>query len=471
VKAKCYEKKKIKLVRVPERGRREMLRGRTPEKDQIMPNKRRQDESVIARDSTDKIMSSEISRRDFLACAGGFSAAMLLGGFSAARAAEVRTVNVGFILPEKGPGASDARSLIAGFEYFFKESGQDKAPVEIVKKDPGPNEEKVLECLTELVTGKDVPFLVGPMSLKGSEQTIHGVSSEKIILFVTNPSIRLVSGEMCLPASFRICTNTYQCGQPLGPWVVKNLGTRVFITGDNDTEGNEKADFFANGFEKAGGAFVDRVMADQAGFKGVLNAISKSDANVVFAAFRGETAVGFLKEYRKFSPALKQHLVGPEGLIPYPQNVMNLKNAAVRVKTLASVRNAVELVSNIKNKLRIDVSDAARAAQGYDLAAIIAKTIGTSPDGLTDVAKVVKTIEETEIDGPRGKIRFDKNHEPILDLMVQEWEPSGASFKQKVLDNIGPCQTPDFGCGRVGFPRRPSDEIKDEEPFGDQGEN
>lgn len=442
-----------------------------PQKYNTISDDRQSEEPIAARDSGDSIMGREVSRREFLACAGGISVALALGGFSAAIAAEAPPIKVGFILPERGPNAAEAKSLMAGFDLFFKESGLDKLPVEVVKKDPGPNDEKVVECLTELVAGTDVRFLVGPLTLKGSEQTIHGVRNENIILFVSNPSIRLVAGEMCLPSSFRIPANTYQCGQPLGPWAVKNLGTKVFITGDNDVEGNEKADFFANGFEKAGGAFVDRVMADQAGIKGVLNAISKSDASVVFAAFKGETAVAFLKEFRKFSPPLKQPLIGPGSLTRFPQTIVSLKSAAAKVKTLSSVRDAAELVNAIKKKLRIEVSDAVKAAEGYDIAAIVTKTIGAFPEGLTDVTKTAKTIEEIEIEGPRGKIRFDKNHEPVLDMMTQEWESVGSSYKQKILDNLGPCQTPDFGCGRIGFPKRPEAEIKDEEPFGDQSEN
>jgi branched-chain amino acid transport system substrate-binding protein len=463
--------KAIKFARVRERGYSEMRRGRMPQKHDTMSDKQQSKKPIAARDSGDNIMSREVSRREFLVCAGGISAALALGGFSSARAAEAPPVKIGFILPERGPNSADAKSLMAGFDLFFKESGLEKSPVEVVKKDPGPNDEKVVECLTELVASADVRFLVGPLSLKGSEQTIHGVRNENIILFVANPSIRLVSGEMCLPSSFRISANTYQCGQPLGPWAVRNVGTKVFITGDNDVEGNEKADFFANGFEKAGGAFVDRVMADQAGMKGVLNAISKSDATVVFAAFKGETAVAFLKEFRKFSPALKQPLIGPGSLTRFPQTIVSLKSAAAKVKTLSSVSDAAELVNNIKKKLRIEVSDAVKAAEGYDIAAIITKAIGAFPEGLSDVAKTAKAIEEMEIEGPRGKIRFDKNHEPILDMVAQEWESAGSSYKQKVLDNLGPCQTPDFGCGRIGFPKRPEAEIKDEEPFGEQSDN
>jgi hypothetical protein len=69
-----------------------------------------------------------------------------------------------------------------------------------------------------------------------------------------------------------------------------------------------------------------------------------------------------------------------------------------------------------------------------------------------------------EINGPRGQVRFDKNHEPVFEMSVQEWQRSGQSFKQEILAGLGTCQTPDFGCGRIGFPRKPESEVPDEEP-------
>lgn len=447
-----------------------MLSGGKPPEKETMSDKIPTKQPIADRESDRYALNQAISRREFLLCAGA-SAALMLGVSSVARGQDTGTVKVGVIVSERGPNSGEAKALMTGFEFFFKEAGIVNPPVTLVRKDPGPNDEKVLECLTELLSTNDLRFLVGPLSLKGSEETIHGASGANTVLFVTNPAIRLAAGEMCLQTSFRIPANTYQCGQPLGPWTVKNLGTRVFITGDNDNVGNETADFFAFGFERAGGSFVDRVMAEPSGIKKVLSAISKSDANVVFAAFKGETAVSFLKEFRKFTPALTQQLIGPGSLTGFAQPLSGVKNASENAKTLSCLKDAADLITSIKKKMRIDVANAVRAAEGYDIAAIITKCAGASPEELNDLVKRVKLIEEMEIEGPRGKIRFDKNHEPILDMMVQEWDSTGPGYKQKIVENLGPCQTPDFGCGRLGFPRRPDADIRDEESFLDQNDN
>ena len=455
---------------MPGKGLLEMLRGgKVPEHDMIYDN-RREEPLTTTRQSHDRSERHGMSRRQFLVRAG-LSAAFLLGGLSAAEAEDTRIAKIGFIFPEKGPHASEAKSFMAGFQLFFKEAGMDKPPVEIVRKDPGPKDEKALQCLTELMTDKDVRFVVGPLTLKGSEQVVHGVGTANVLFFIVNPEIRLVSGEMCLPLSFRISANTYQCAQPLAGWAVKNVGTRIFITGSDDTPANEEADFFANSFDKAGGTFVDRMMAEASGIKGVLTALSKSDANSVFAAFSGETAGTFFKEYRKFSPPLKHHIIGPGSLMPFPQSSSEIKEIPPGVKTLSCIKNPAELVDRIKKTLKTEVSDVVRAAEGFDLAAVITRAVQSLPAEGSDLTGAIRVIEEMEIQGPRGKIRFDKNHEPILDTFVQEWEFAGPGPKQKILDDLGSCQTPDFGCGRIGFPRRPDSEIQEEEPLFDQNEN
>jgi branched-chain amino acid transport system substrate-binding protein len=441
--------------------------GKSPEKETMSEKilKKRSIGKSESQNAGDNIMS----RRQFIMFSGA-SAALALGVLPEAHGQNASATKVGFIVSERGPYSAEAKSLMAGFEYYFKQAGVVTPPVTVVKKDPGPNDEKALECLTELMSDTDVRFLVGPLSLKGSEQVILGASAANATLFVTNPCIRLVAGEMCLQTSFRISANTYQCGWPLGAWSVKNLGTKAFITGADDNVGNEIADFFAFGFERAGGSFVDRVMSEPAGIKKVLTTISKSDANVVFAAFKGEAAATFVREFRKVTPALKQQVIGPESLTGFPQPLASLKNVPVNAKTLSCLKNPAELVNDIKKKARIDAAHAVRAAEGYDLAAIISKCVGASSDELKDLGKRAKFIEEMEIQGPRGKMSFDKNHEPILDMVVQEWELSGSGHRQKILENLGPCRTPDFGCGRIGFPRRPDADIRDEESFLDQNE-
>jgi ABC-type branched-subunit amino acid transport system substrate-binding protein len=403
-----------------------------------------------------------ITRRAFLA---GVGVILFTSGVSVGWAQEQKPLRVGMIMPDHGPLQSEAKSLLAGFDLFLKEKGSDVGNLEIFKRDSGPDDGKALEALTDLVMNKQVEIIVAPPLLETTEKIVQGLSGAKVVLFVTHPSVRLVGGELCLPGSFRLPGNTYLAVQPLAPWALKNAGKKVFLTGEDDPQSNEQADFFAYAFERAGGSFVDRMMlAGKTGkFKELFDAIAKSKADCVFAGFQKEQAVSFLKAYRAAAPSLRYPVVGPESLTAFPKTVGALGRACGGIRTLTSVKEPQELVQKIKRRLGREIVDVARAAEGYDLANIVWSAgkanvhMGANPD-------LIKFVSEFEIDGPRGHVRFDKNHEPVLEVMVQEWIPGEPGMKREIVQNLGPCFSPDFGCGRVGFPKKPETPAPEEIP-------
>ena len=47
-------------------------------------------------------------------------------------------------------------------------------------------------------------------------------------------------------------------------------------------------------------------------------------------------------------------------------------------------------------------------------------------------------------------------------MMAVQWEVGRSDPTRKIVEKMGPCRTPDFGCGRIGFPKGPESETKDE---------
>ncbi len=82
-----------------------------------------------------------------------------MGCFRPAWAADATPVKVGFLFLKRGPDAPDAKSLMAGFDFFFKESGADRPAIELVKKDPGLHDERSWSVSRNWFAGKDVRFL------------------------------------------------------------------------------------------------------------------------------------------------------------------------------------------------------------------------------------------------------------------------------------------------------------------------
>jgi branched-chain amino acid transport system substrate-binding protein len=377
---------------------------------------------------------------------------------------------VGLILPDSGPHLAEGQSLLAGFEAGVKEFAHG---IEIRKLDSGPADEKTLEGLASLHVKEEVPFLIGPPTLEGSQRVILGVTGEHTILFITHPAVRLVAGELCLPVAFRSCMNSSQAGLPLAGWALTNLGRRVFITGDETLEANEVADGFAYGFERAGGTFTDRVMVngESGDLKTVFAAIANSGADFVFAGFRGAAAVRFVKEFSQAGSDTKRPLLGPESLTAFPSTLAAEEKSSTGVRTLSCLVDPQGFVQRITAKTGKKVGDAVKAAEGFDLAKIIGAALEQTKGETKDIARIAGFIEQFQWDGPRGKVQFDKNHEPIVPVRVQSWESGGKTPKRKVIAELGQARSLDFGCGKVGYPKRPEPEQKEEEAlFNDFGE-
>lgn len=412
------------------------------------------------------LKGSGLSRRDFVAGTGALLLALLIDVRIAASSA-ARPVKVGLIVSGEPEESTALESLMAGFDLFVKEQGA--GSLKLLRKQAGPRDEKTLEALVGLLTRDDVQFLIGPDSLAGSEKCIHGLPAEKAILFVTHPSVRFVSGELCAPGAFRLIPNTYQSARPLGPWALTNLGDRAFLTGLDEDEGNEEADFFAYGFEKAGGTFANRIMTppEAKQMTSVIQEIVTAKPNFVFASYRGKSSQLFLKQYFDDKNSGLPPLIGPETLATYPQPARELGKICNGLRTEGFLNDPVEFAAKVRKQTGKRITSAERAAEGYDIAQVILKASEKyAAHEQPEPSELIKIVEEIEIEGPRGKIQFDKNHEPVLEAHVAQWHWDGKALQSKPVTNLGVCRSLDFGCGRVGFPHKPQEE---EEKDTDQG--
>lgn len=395
-------------------------------------------------------------------------AAAFLTSFSPMAWAATKTepIGVGFLLPTDGPAAWKAKSILKGFEHFLK-TKTPAVKIDVITREIGPQDDKVLEALADLLS-KDVRFVVAPPLYKASETVIHASAVGRAILFLTHPSVKLVSGELCLTSSFSVVPNTFQSARPLAPWTVENAGTKLFITGSQNETANEQADFFAHAYERAGGAFVDRVQTDRAGIPSVVKAIVASETQVVFAAFDEAEAGAFIEEFKAVNTGGKIALVGPNSLVADVRNFAPTGENFPEIRTLTTLKNGAEFSAGLKQRFPKDTPQLMSALDGYELGITIAAVTGKLQPGAFETDKVVEQLQTLSVNGPRGKIHFDKNHARLFDSYVQMTRKSGSGLSQKIIADLGETATPDFGCGRIGFPRRPDTDVKDEEPFWDE---
>ncbi len=394
------------------------------------------------------------TRRQFIV-SGVLTSALLLSKSRAWSDSAEDRIKIGFIYPESGELEIEAKSLMVGFDLFFGEKGS--CPVDIFRKPFGGNFDELEKTIDEWISAKNVRFIALLADVENSEKIIQKCSGAKVLLFISSRSVKLTAGEYCQPNVFRVCANNYVSSEPLAPWAVQNAGATVFITGDDDLNGNEKCDFFAFGFERAGGAFADRAMSDGslASIQSIISSIKNSNADVVFAAFKNESAKLFLNTARSKDSAIGKTVIGPETLTSFPKRTDPNAVSFLGVPTLTNVLNQESLrqkVTSLFGEMELSIS---RAAEGFDIAKIVDNSVHENFLALEDFDTLLKFVADCQIHGLRGDFRFDKNHDAIVDSWVTTIERKSGELFQNIVVSLGPTASLDFGCGKVGYPNRP----------------
>ncbi len=394
------------------------------------------------------------SRREFLVSSVLTSAIVLTPLLGWGTDPEQR-MKITFFYPENGLMELEAVSLMAGFDLSFQENGP--CPVDVLRKTYGQNLDVALQEFKGSLKDEDVNFIVCVADVEGSRKFVETLATAKVIVFIANPSINLVCGEICQPNVFRSSPNNYVLSEPLAPWAVMNAGKKVFITGDNNQDTNEKADSFAFGFERAGGAFCDRVMVgdSSATIDSVISSIRNSDADFIFAAFENEQALKFLQAVKSGNPKTQKTIVGPETLTLFNKMDRVIAENITGVSTLTNIENVESLKSKIPEKFTSMALSIPRVAEGCDLGGILLNLVNDGVSGKTDFENLIKAVSNSKIKGMRGEFRFDKNHDAVVDSWVVSWVKEAKEISQKVVASLGASVSLDFGCGKVGYPDRP----------------
>ncbi|MGC8659748.1 MAG: ABC transporter substrate-binding protein [Desulfomonilaceae bacterium] len=403
------------------------------------------------------------SRRDFLVSTALTSALALIGAVSWAEKPQEKP-RIGFIYPESGTTGVEARSFMAGFRMSFDKENQ--CPVDVLTKSYKDNTDEMTGAVDEWTKEGKILLVVLFGDAEGTAKAIRSCAQAKSLLFVTNRSVRLVSGEVCGPNVFRVSPNNYVLSEPLAPWAIQNVGTKVFVTGTNDVDCNEQCDFFAFGFERSGGGFADRLMCDGAveSVNSIISAIKNSEADFVFACFGDENAGNFLKAFHFQDPKSRKKIIGPGSLTSLVVKEKFGSDVIMNIPTLTTVINPDSIISKAGGASGTGPFSVDRISEGYNLGQVVKMLAKSNLLASEDFGAVSKAILTSKYDGLNGAFTFDKNQDIVSDSWVTKWEiSSGGGPSQKILAALGASASLDFGCGKVGFPNRHEAESMDDE--------
>ncbi len=207
------------------------------------------------------------------------------------------------------------------------------------------------------------------------------------------------------------------------PWMVKNLGKKVYIVG-SDYEFPRKSIAFAKEYiEKAGGTIVgeDYAPVGETDFSSIVNRIKSSGCDVVFSAVAGNSSTPFYKDYSQYGMDPKK--VPICGIASHESAIKSVGESAVGCYASFDYFNSIDTPENRRfveeyTRLFGTTTTVTNLAEGaYHGVYMLAKALENANSFSTE--DIIAAASGMEFDSPAGKLRMDEvNHHCWLNTYI-----------------------------------------------------
>lgn len=368
------------------------------------------------------------NRRGFLKNTAALGGAAALGSLLPARFAfaQQSKLKLGLMLPYTGTYAQLGNAITNGFKLAIAQQGGKLGgrEVEYIVVDDESNPAKAPENTNKLIQRDKVDLILGTVHSGVAIGMARVARDAGTLMICPNAGANDITGPLCAPNLFRTSFSSWQTTFPLGK-VLKDRGhkTAVFITW-NYAFGQESLAGFKEGFEKEGGKLVKELFLPfpQVEFQALLTEIASIKPDAVVAFFAGGGAAKFVKDYAA---------AGLKGKIPLYGNgfltdgVLEAQgDAAQGIETTLHYGDGIDTPRN--NSFRLEYAKTFKsqpdvyAVQGYDAGLLYAAGMAAVKGDTNAKAGIIKAMETTKIDSPRGIWTMSKAHNPVQDIYLRK---------------------------------------------------
>ncbi|UUU20513.1 ABC transporter substrate-binding protein [Streptomyces sp. DSM 40750] len=352
-------------------------------------------------------------------------------------------VKVGLLVPLSGVYAPIGEDIKAGFELYLDEHGGKLGgrQVDVVTADEGEGPQTGVPAAQKLVTKDRVSAVAGVVNSATALGLRDFFDESGKLLLVANAGADDITGARKSEYVWRTSFSNGQVSGALGPTVAEEVEGGVYLIAADYAAGKEMLAGFRKTFEEAGGKVAGEEytpFGKTQDFQPYLSAIRESGADAVFAFYAGAEAVSFVKQYKQFGLAGKTPLYGT-GFLTEGGALAAQGSAADGVKT--SLHYSTELDSP-RNKEFVAAYEKAEkkpptvyAVQGYDTAAVLDKALAGADDVSGDA--LVKALAGVgALDSPRGRWKFDADHNAEQSYYLREVRTSGGTAVNAVVGEL-----------------------------------
>lgn len=276
----------------------------------------------------------------------------------------------------------------------------------------------------------DVACVIGPMI------SSHAVASAKVLqkagipmiaTTATAPQVTLVGDYI-----FRACfTDDFQ-GRALAYFIIRKLHLKsaAILQQTGETYSASLADAFADAFTNLGGTvdIVEHYQAEQTDFARELDAVRHSKAKALFVPGYAHEAAAIISQARRMGMTIP--IVGGDA---WGNKTHTLVNDKSLLTDCYQLRHWHRSTSNDLSRIFLYGYEAIYGpmlqdvgALAYDGVRIFAAAVQKA--GTFNRKAVRDALQTTEIKGVTGKIRFDKNGDPVKSALILTYRDGRPAF-------------------------------------------
>jgi branched-chain amino acid transport system substrate-binding protein len=352
-------------------------------------------------------------------------------------------IKIGANLELSGGVASYGQSIKEGIELALEEINKDGVNGKKLKLVPFDNKSDAPEAIngaTKLISQDKVAAIIGAATSGNTKAQIEIAQSNSIPLLTptgTSADVTVQKGKLN-DFVFRTCFIDPFQGTVAANFAAKDLNVKtaaVFIDSASDYSKGLAASF-KELFTKMGGNVVieEAYLAKDTDFHAQLTNIKGKNPDFIFVPGYYEEVGLIVKQARELG--LKVPMMGADGwdspkLVELAgKDALNNTFITNHYSSGDSDQKVQDFVKAFKAKYK-DKSPDAFNALGYDSAYFIADAIKRA--GSSDPKKIQKALAETDgLDLVTGKMKLDKNHDPIKSAVILEYKDGEQTFKTKV---------------------------------------
>jgi branched-chain amino acid transport system substrate-binding protein len=353
------------------------------------------------------------------------------------------TIKIGANLELSGGVASYGQSAKEGIELAIEEinkEGIDGKKLELVTVDNKSDAAEATNGALKLATQDKVVAMIGAATSTNTLAQVQIAQDNKIPLITptaTNATITNKDGKLN-DFVFRTCFIDPFQGTVAANFATNDLKVKsaaVLIDSSSDYS-KGLADSFKKNFTANGGKIVkeEAYIAKDTDFRATLTNIKSANPEYIFVPGFYEEVGLIIKQAREIG--LNVPIMGGDGWdspkLVEIAGAQTLNNTFItnHYSSGDSDKKVQDFVAAFKAKYDGKSPDAFTAL-GYDTVYFLADAINRA--GSSDSAKIQKALEETDgLELVSGKVKLDKNHDPIKAAVILEYQNGEQQFKTKI---------------------------------------